>query len=106
MVRGVHWAPILFFLSLGFWNLYFYPAVGAWYSFFAGINVVASNAVWWGQMVYYMWRERKGYRWVTDDPDMGPPYWVRCAGEDMSCPSCGGMGQDHSRNCPHYHNEE
>jgi hypothetical protein len=32
MVRGVHWAPMLFFATWGLWNLYYYPYLGQWVS--------------------------------------------------------------------------
>lgn len=59
MVRGVHWAPIGFFALWGYWNLYYYPSLDQWLSFVGGINVVVANTVWFGQMVYYIMRERR-----------------------------------------------
>lgn len=55
-VRGVHVVPIAFMAIWGFWNLYFYPYVGALWSFVGGIVVVVVNSIWVGQMIYY----RKG----------------------------------------------
>ena len=52
-VRGVHWAPVLFFFAWGLWNLYFYPAVDAMWSFYAGVGVAVVNGVWLSQMLYY-----------------------------------------------------
>ena len=61
IVRGVSLVPITFFALWGFWNLYFYPSVDAWYSFLAGLFMVAANAVWLAQMVFYISRERRGF---------------------------------------------
>jgi hypothetical protein len=47
------WAAT-FFMSWGYWNLYFYPHLGAWASFFGGILVVAVNTLWVGMMTYYI----------------------------------------------------
>ncbi len=60
-VRGIHIAPMAFMAIWGFWNLYFYPYIGAPWSFLGGIVVVSVNTVWVGQMVYYQKRrpERK-----------------------------------------------
>lgn len=45
-VRGVSIAPTVFFTAWGFWNLYFYPAVGQWSSFFAGLLPAIINVAW------------------------------------------------------------
>lgn len=79
IVRGVHLAPIGWFLLWGFWNLFYYPHLNQWWSFFAGINVVAANGVWWVQMLYYLRRERRGevrVRW-TDDNKLHPGWIMR-----------------------------
>jgi len=64
LVRGVHWLPTLFFTAWGFWNLYYYPSLAQWWSFAGGVAIVAVNAVWFALMIYYLWRERDGWRWV------------------------------------------
>lgn len=52
-VHGVSLIHPLFFLAWGFWNLYFYPQYGCWWSFWGGIGVVATNVVWISMMIYY-----------------------------------------------------
>lgn len=42
-VAGVAWQHILFFLSWGLWNLFYYPHLGQWASFVGGVGVVAAN---------------------------------------------------------------
>ena len=54
--RGVVITPTMFFAIWGFWNLYFYPSLGQWWSFFGGLNVVTANTVWVAQMIYYKGR--------------------------------------------------
>ena len=61
MVRGVYWPMVAFTMSWGYFNLWFYPAIDQWWSFFAGIAVVIANTAWLSQMLYYNWRERKGH---------------------------------------------
>lgn len=46
MLRGVHWVPIMFFASWGYWNLFYYPHLGQWWSFAGGLNIVAANTAW------------------------------------------------------------
>lgn len=53
MVRGVHWAPIAFWMVWGWWNLFYYPSLGQWLSFWGGVSVVIANSVWLAQMIYY-----------------------------------------------------
>lgn len=57
-VKGVHWAPTAFFMSWGFWNLFFYPQLGQWFSFIGGLWIVVVNCIWLGQIAYYTRRKR------------------------------------------------
>lgn len=45
-LRGVFWPGRVFFASWGLWNVVYYPAIGQWLSFTAGLLVLAVNAVW------------------------------------------------------------
>jgi len=54
-LRGVHWIPTIFFTLWGYWNLYYYPSLDQWFSFFGGISIVTSNSVW----LYYVYKYRK-----------------------------------------------
>lgn len=58
-VRGVHWIYVLFFASWGYWNLYYYPHLGQWCSFFGGLMLVLTNTFWLFQMIYYLKKEEK-----------------------------------------------
>jgi len=58
MARGVTWGATAFFMSWGYWNLYYYPSLNQWWSFVGGLNIVAANTVWLVLMLYYMRRER------------------------------------------------
>jgi hypothetical protein len=59
-VRGVSVVHMAFYTVWGFWNLYFYPVIGAWLSFYGGIGVVITNTVWLFMMLYYMRKEKHG----------------------------------------------
>lgn len=59
-VRGVSIWPILFFFGWGVWNLFYYPSLGQYYSFYASIGLVLINGVWIAQMVYYGYKEKGG----------------------------------------------
>ncbi len=52
-LKGVSLLPMIFFNAWGFWNLYFYPYVNAWWSLVGGLGVVTANTVWVGQAIYY-----------------------------------------------------
>ena len=52
-VTGVCIAPTAFFTVWGLWNLYYYPSLDQWMSFFGGLAVVTGNAVWVGLALYY-----------------------------------------------------
>jgi len=52
-IAGMSWIPVAFFTAWGFWNLYFYPAVGCWWSFAGGVLVVSANTAWLGMLWWY-----------------------------------------------------
>jgi hypothetical protein len=58
-VRGVSWIHAGFFSAWGYWNLFYYPHLGQWLSFFGGIAIVLTNTFWMGQMLYYIKKECK-----------------------------------------------
>lgn len=45
-VRGVSVATQIFFTAWGYWNLFYYPHLGQWFSFFCGWLIVVSNTLW------------------------------------------------------------
>jgi len=51
--RGVAILPTAFFAAWGLWNLYYYPSLGQWFSFWGGVNIVVANVAWVAQMFYY-----------------------------------------------------
>jgi hypothetical protein len=53
MVRGVSIVSTAFFTSWGFWNLYYYPALGQWASFAGGLFIVSGNVLWVGMLLHY-----------------------------------------------------
>ena len=59
IVRGVHLAPIFFWTTWGLWNLYFYPSLDQWWSFYGGVGLVLVNIVWVSQMIYYKRLEKR-----------------------------------------------
>lgn len=59
LVRGVSWWHPAFFATWGFWNLYYYPHLEQWLSFFGGILIVTATTVWWAMMIYYIAKEKR-----------------------------------------------
>jgi hypothetical protein len=45
-IKGVYWPTTAFFTAWGMWNLYYYPALNQWLSFYAGIVLVTGNVLW------------------------------------------------------------
>lgn len=52
-VRGMHWSATAFFMSWGYWNLFYYPNLGQMWSFAGGCCIVAANTTWLAQIFYY-----------------------------------------------------
>lgn len=51
--KGVTFWATAFFMTWGYWNLYYYPHLDQWWSFAGGLSIVLANTVWLGQMIYY-----------------------------------------------------
>lgn len=45
-VRGTNIYVTAFFTSWGFWNLFYYPSLGQWLSYYGGLSIVLSNCAW------------------------------------------------------------
>lgn len=52
-VKGVSILSTIFFASWGAWNLWYYPSLSQWASFWGGISVFAANLFWIGLMLKY-----------------------------------------------------
>ncbi len=52
-LKGVSILPVIFFTSWGYWNMFFYPSMGAWYSFYGGMFIAITNTVWLALVIYY-----------------------------------------------------
>jgi len=52
-VKGVSMLHFTFFCFWGWWNLFYYPTLNQWMSFFGGLNVVAANTLWVVLAVHY-----------------------------------------------------
>ena len=52
-IQGISLLPTLFFTSWGLWNLFYYPHLDQWFSFFGCIVLVTVNAVWLALAYYY-----------------------------------------------------
>jgi hypothetical protein len=50
---GVYVPAIVFFMSWGAWNLYYYPSLGQWWSFHGGLSLVIANVAWIGTMARF-----------------------------------------------------
>jgi uncharacterized membrane protein YfcA len=59
IVKGVNLPATIFFTSWGFWNLYYYPSLDQWFSFFGGLGIVSANSLWVGMMIYYKRKEKR-----------------------------------------------
>jgi len=58
-VRGMNPWTTVFFTSWGIWNLYYYPSLDQWFSFWGGVAIVVVNGVWLAHVAYYYNEHRK-----------------------------------------------
>jgi hypothetical protein len=50
---GLYLPAVVVFASWGVWNLFYYPSLGQWMSFYAGCSLVLANISWFAIAVYY-----------------------------------------------------
>jgi hypothetical protein len=68
VVRGVSWMHVAFFSTWGIWNLFYYPHLGQWLSFFGGALLVIFNVIWLCQIMYYNRVNKLGWHPSPDNP--------------------------------------
>lgn len=59
LVRGISLVSTVFFTLWGFWNMFYYPHIGQTASFYAGIMVAFTNALWVCLIWHYRRKEKK-----------------------------------------------
>jgi len=52
-VAGVSAVSVAFFTIWGFWNMYYYPCLDQWASFFGGLFIVAANMIYISMIMHY-----------------------------------------------------
>lgn len=55
---GVHWLHAAYFLSWGYWNLFYYPHLDQCLSFFGGLLIALMNTIWMIQLLYYKGKQQ------------------------------------------------
>jgi hypothetical protein len=58
-VKGVSILTTSVFALWGYWNLFYYPHLNQWMSFFGGINVVLANTAWVILAIKYSQADKK-----------------------------------------------
>lgn len=57
-VRGITLTSATFFSTWSWWNLYYYPSLNQWVSFFGGLLIAITNAMWVIMAIYYTHRNK------------------------------------------------
>lgn len=52
-VAGVSWIHVSFWSLWGAWNLFYYPHLNQWWSFWGGMGVTSINTLYVAQLIYY-----------------------------------------------------
>ena len=52
-LKGVSIISTVFFSMWGAWNLYYYPSLDQWISFYGGLVITLANMLWVGMMIHY-----------------------------------------------------
>ena len=60
-VKGIAIWPVIFFISWGVWNLFYYPYLGQIISFIGGLLIVITNLIWLFLWYYYKQRKQKTF---------------------------------------------
>ena len=51
-IKGVYWPIWIFYTSWGGWNLYYYPSLNQYISFWCGVILTAGNLMWVVMAIY------------------------------------------------------
>lgn len=57
-IKGVSIVSLIFFLSWGYWNLYYYPSLNQLMSTIGAAALVFFNSIWVGMALYYTLRKK------------------------------------------------
>jgi ABC-type transport system involved in cytochrome c biogenesis permease subunit len=57
-VKGVNLWSAVFFSTWSWWNLYYYPSLNQWCSFYGGLIIAITNATWSALALYYTFRKK------------------------------------------------
>lgn len=52
-VKGFSLIPVCFFVCWAAFNVWFYPAIGQYWSFIGGLFLFATNGIWLAMALYY-----------------------------------------------------
>ncbi len=58
-VKGINPWTTVFFTTWGMWNLYYYPSLEQWWSFYGGLAIVIVNTFWLIHVIVYWQDDRK-----------------------------------------------
>ena len=64
-VKGVSWKAVTFFTVWGYWNLFYYPHLEQWWSFWGGVLIVVSNTLWLCMMIHYIRKDKVPRKFVS-----------------------------------------
>lgn len=53
VVRGVSVITTAFFMTWGYWNLFYYSSLEQWFSLSGGVLLVLANTLWVCMAIYY-----------------------------------------------------
>lgn len=70
-VKGVDWRVTAFWVCWGLYNLYYYPHLGQWASFYGGVTVVLANTAWTVLALIYVYFNEAVYIPNLDLPRHG-----------------------------------
>lgn len=77
-VRGISWVHVAFFAVWGWWNIYYYWAMGSNFSWWAGLGVTFANSAYLWMLIYYTKLEaRYGDAYGAYLSDLADHYGVR-----------------------------
>ncbi|HYG24458.1 MAG TPA: hypothetical protein VEH04_16895 [Verrucomicrobiae bacterium] len=106
-VKGISTLSTAFFAAWGGWNLFYYPHLGQWLSFFGGLFIFAANLLWVAMLLHYRTRTERAVKELcpSETPyvcpgKMTPSGFKPGAWEIPICVRCGANTSEHACGCP------
>lgn len=67
-VKGFSMWVQAFVTLWGYWNCWYYPSLGQWFSFTGGVLLAIANTIWFSLALYYLY-QKKSHAYLVEETE-------------------------------------